>query len=74
MFNKPSIPKESLINIVEIIKPELRITRLNLSVCKSEINSSSTSVKISMVKQVSKNILLTSCIEPAFRLTSAKLT
>jgi hypothetical protein len=59
-FNIPSVLKDSLIIIVEIIKPEFLITVLNLSECKNENNKIKTSTKIKIVKKSSKNILLIS--------------
>ena len=54
--------KDNLISIVEIIKPELRITLLNLSECKNENNNNNTSTSIRIVKKSSKNILFMSLI------------
>ena len=56
----PSVPKESLIKMVDIINPEFLITLLNLSVKKNENNKSITSTNIKIVKNSSKNILFTS--------------
>ena len=47
-----------LINIVEIINPELRITLWNSSVIKKEKRSKRTSATIKIVKNCSKKILL----------------
>jgi hypothetical protein len=59
-FKIPSVLNESLIIIVEIIKPEFLITVLNLSECKKENSKIKTSTKISIVKKSSKKILLIS--------------
>ena len=58
-----SAENESFIRIVEITKPELRITRLNSSVCKREKRSNNTSIKIKIVKKSSKKIEFTDFIE-----------
>jgi hypothetical protein len=62
VFNIPSVLKDNLIKIVEIIKPEFLITLLNLSEYKKENNSKKTSARIRIVKKSSKNILLISLI------------
>ena len=49
---------DNLINIVEIINPELRITLWNSSVIKKEKRSKRTSAIIKMEKNCSKKILL----------------
>jgi hypothetical protein len=54
MLNTPSALKDNLINIVEIMNPEFRITLLNLSECKKENNSNKTSTRIRMVKNHQK--------------------
>jgi hypothetical protein len=59
-FKIPSVLKDSLIIIVEIIKPEFLITVLNLSECKNENSKIKTSTKIRIVKKSSKKILFIS--------------
>ena len=54
VLKTPSAPKESFINIVDIMKPEFLITLLNLSVRKNEKSSNSTSIRIKIVKNSSK--------------------
>ena len=56
VFIIPSVPKESLIKIVEIINPEFLITLLNLSERKKENSNKSTSIRIKMVKNFSKKM------------------
>ena len=60
LFKIPSAPKDNLSMIVEMIKPEFRITLLKSSECKKENNKRRTSTKISIVKKSSKNTLLIS--------------
>jgi hypothetical protein len=74
MFNTPSALKDNLINIVEIMNPEFRITLLNLSECKKENNSNKTSTRIRMVKKSSKNILLMSLMFGTIVLAVKKLS
>ena len=62
VFRTPSVPKDSFMIMVEIIKPEFLITLLNLSVTKNENNKINTSTRIRTVKKSSKKILLTSFI------------
>ena len=74
VFINPSVPKESLINIVEIINPELRITLLNLSDRKKENKSKSTSINIKIVKNFSKKILFISLILSTISFNEKKLS
>ena len=74
VFNRPSALKESRINIVEIRKPEFLITVLNLSVCKKENSSNNTSVRMRMVKNSLKKMLLTSFRESTIWLMEKKLS
>ena len=73
-FKIPSVPKESFINIVDMIKPELRMTLLNLSERKNENNSKSTSIKIRIVKKSAKKILLMSLILTTICVIEKKLS
>ena len=58
LFKPPLMENDILINIVEIINPELRITLWNSSVIKKEKRSKRTSATIKIVKNCSKKILL----------------
>ena len=53
----PLTEKEILINMVEIINPEFRITLWNSSVWKNEKSNKITSATIKMLKNCSKKIL-----------------
>ena len=58
LFKPPLMENDILINMVEIINPELRITLWNSSVIKKEKRSKRTSATIKIVKNCSKKILL----------------
>ena len=59
-FWSPVTLNDSFTSMVEMTKPELRITLLNLSVCAKENSTSNTSTKIRTVKKSSKKMALTS--------------
>ncbi|MFN3918620.1 MAG: hypothetical protein ACK4K0_12895 [Flavobacteriales bacterium] len=58
LLSNPVVEKDNLIRMVEIIKPEFRITLWNSSVRKKENNNKKTSAKIKTVKNCSKKMLL----------------
>jgi hypothetical protein len=74
VFKIPSVAKDSFINIVEMIKPELRMTLLNLSERKNENKSKSTSIKIRIVKKSAKKILLMSLILSTISVSEKKFS
>lgn len=63
VFNRPVTEKESLIKIVEMIKPEFRMTLWNSSVWNRENNNKITSEMIRIVKNCSKKMLFMSVKE-----------
>ena len=57
LLTKPVVENETLIKMVEIMKPEFLITLWNWSVKKNENNNKRTSANIKTLKNCSKKML-----------------